>query len=113
MKPIITPLLLICLAMAVPFSTLGQESSLQHQQSLEYHKKANQKFRDGDLDGALVDYDQAIALDPKDSLLYGNRATLKMVKGDLEGALADCERALKLDPKSALAYYTRSAVKKA
>ena len=65
----------------------------------------------GDLDGALADFDRAIALDPKDAFAYFNRAYAKRLKNDVAGAIADYTRAIELDSRWANAYYNRGNVK--
>src|SRR5882724_6216450 len=59
------------------------------------------KQANGNLDGAMVDYTKAIALDPDHANPYYNRGMLKNVNGDLDGALADYTKAIELDPDHA------------
>jgi tetratricopeptide (TPR) repeat protein len=74
----------------------------------DYFIAGNDKYDNGNYQGALADYNQAIALDPKNSLAYYNRGTLKYIKLDdpLE-ALIDFNQAISLDPKNSLAYTSR------
>ena len=46
--------------------------------------------------GALSDYSQAIALNPKDSIAYANRGRLKKLYFDNEGAAIDLDQAIAL-----------------
>jgi tetratricopeptide (TPR) repeat protein len=50
------------------------------------------------VDGALLDFDKAIGLDPKNADAYLGRSRARTLKGDQDGAAADCRRAVELDP---------------
>ncbi|WP_217578139.1 tetratricopeptide repeat protein [Mesorhizobium sp. GbtcB19] len=50
------------------------------------------------VDGALLDFDKAIGLDPKNADAYLGRSRAKALSGDQTGAAADCRRAVELDP---------------
>ena len=50
------------------------------------------------VDGALLDFDKAISLDPKNADAYLGRSRARTLKGDHAGAAADCRRAVELDP---------------
>ena len=52
----------------------------------------------GDLTGAIADYDEAIRLDPKYTAVYINRGEAKFALGQMQPALSDFERAYDLDP---------------
>ena len=59
----------------------------------------------GDLDGALEDFQQALALDRNLKEAYLNRGNLWRLKGQPYRALADYSKALELDPKWAPPYH--------
>lgn len=61
--------------------------------------RARLKEMDGDIDGAIADYDKAIAVYPQDPQPYNARAVLKKAKGDLAGTIADYDQAIALNPK--------------
>jgi hypothetical protein len=65
---------------------------------------------EGDLDGAIRAFDQAIAIAPRSSFAYLNRGLAYKRSGDLGRALADLDRAVRYAPGDARAYYNRSLV---
>lgn len=67
----------------------------------------------GDLDGAILDYTQALALNPKEVEAFHQRGLARQTKGDFDGALADYTQVLSLDPKQADAYSNRGFIKQA
>ena len=54
------------------------------------------KAKNGDLDGAIADFDRAMQLNPKDDAPYYNRAQARRLKNDTAGAIADYTRAIEL-----------------
>ena len=65
----------------------------------------------GDLDGALADYNQAIALDPHNTEALNRRALAERDKGNWDAALADFNAVLAYAPDNADAYSNRGYVK--
>src|SRR5213596_1568423 len=66
-----------------------------------------EKAKNGDLDGAMADFDPAIELNPKDDAPYYNRAQAKRLKKDTDGAIADYTRAIELGSQNPAAYNNR------
>jgi tetratricopeptide (TPR) repeat protein len=66
-----------------------------------------EKAKNGDLDGALADFDRAVKTNPKDDAAYYNRAQAKRLKKDAAGAIADYTRAIDLGSKNPAAYNNR------
>src|SRR6266511_2314035 len=66
-----------------------------------------EKGKEGDLDGAIADFDRAIKLNPKDDAPYYNRAQAKRLKKDAAGAIADYTRAIELGSTNPAAYNNR------
>ncbi len=66
-----------------------------------------EKAQNGDLDGALADFNRAIELNPKDDAPYYNRAQARWLKKDTPGAIADFTRAIELGSKNPAAYNNR------
>jgi len=63
----------------------------------------------GDLDGALIHFDQAVGLNPNDVNTFLARGKARMSKRDAEGALTDFNKAVELRPDWAQAYAGRGA----
>lgn len=60
-----------------------------------------------DNEGALDDYNAAIAYDPEYQYAYVTRCETRLDVGNVDGALADCDVAIRLSPKDSLAYEDR------
>ncbi len=82
-------------------------------EATSYHESGKDKDERGDLDGAIADYDKAIALNPNYVQAYSDRGLSKEFNGDLTGAIADYDMAIALAPKESDAYYYRGTVKEA
>jgi tetratricopeptide (TPR) repeat protein/S1-C subfamily serine protease len=76
-----------------------------------YGNRGNAKSSLGNKQAAIVDYDRAIALNPKDSQVYYNRGIAKSELGNNQTAITDYDRAITLNPKFALAYVGRGMAK--
>jgi len=76
-------------------------------QAAAYRARGYWKHQKGELDAALLDYNEAIRLDPRNMEGYDYRADVWQDKGDLDRALADYDMATQMDPTYAAAYYSR------
>ena len=65
-----------------------------------------------DYEHAIVDYGQAIDLNPQNASTYGNRGNAYYALQDYQRAIADYDRAIDLDPQDTYVYYNRGAVYK-
>jgi tetratricopeptide (TPR) repeat protein len=74
-------------------------------------RQGNARLDAGDLEAALVDFTEAIRLDPRSAQAYNNRGLTHYRRGDLDGAAADYTAALRIDPAMAEAYYNRGVVR--
>jgi tetratricopeptide (TPR) repeat protein len=75
----------------------------------QYFVHAHKKYEAGNVDEAIVDYTEAIRLNPHYAIAYNNRgvARYRNAKGDLDGAIADYTEALRLNPRLAHTYQNR------
>jgi tetratricopeptide (TPR) repeat protein/membrane associated rhomboid family serine protease len=78
---------------------------------LAYISRAYAMAEQGDLEGAIADYDRVIQLDPKLAEAYISRADAKYRNGDLDGAMADYDQAIQINGKLAEAYCKRANTK--
>lgn len=64
-----------------------------------YRDIAMAKMKDGDVKGALENYDKAIEIFPDGAHLYQNRALARMSMQDYKGAIEDFEEVKKYRPE--------------
>ena len=68
----------------------------------------------GDVDGSLVFFDEALRLDPAFAKARYNRANIRLSLGDASGALGDCETALEAaglsEPERAMMAFARATM---
>lgn len=76
--------------------------------AVAYFNRANAFDDNGDHDGAILDYTQAIKLKPNYVDSYFNRGLASEEKKDYDKAIADYEAAIKISPQYAKAYYGRA-----
>ena len=70
-----------------------------------------QKTRQGNFEGAIADYNQALRIDPNDANVYYNRGNIKYKFQDYQGAIADYTQAIRIDPNYTDAYNSRGIAK--
>jgi tetratricopeptide (TPR) repeat protein len=76
-----------------------------------YYNRGNAKSDQGDKQGAISDYDKAIAINPQDAEAYNNRGNIKSNLGKKQEAIGDYDKAIAINPKSAVTYYNRGIAK--
>lgn len=74
---------------------------------LAYYNRGNVKRNNNDIQGAIEDYNKAIALCPTSSEAYNNRGLAKVKMGDNKGAIADYNIAISLDSKFNDAWFNK------
>jgi tetratricopeptide (TPR) repeat protein len=77
----------------------------------DFFLQAQEKYKNADYQGAIRDYDQAIALNSQYAEAYAGRGEVRGDLGDFQGALQDSDRAIVLNPQLADAYTIRSGVR--
>ena len=96
--------LLVCLGIATP-------AQAQRATAETFVNSAENRARNGDLDGAVADLTQAIGLDPKNADVYRYRALLRIAKSDLPAAIADLTQSIALNGRNADTYLYRGLAK--
>jgi tetratricopeptide (TPR) repeat protein len=76
-----------------------------------WNNRAVAKVRLGDLDGAVQDYTQAMALAPQDAEIVFNRGNAYAAAGNLPAAINDFTTAVTIRPGYSQAYFNRGSVR--
>jgi tetratricopeptide (TPR) repeat protein/S1-C subfamily serine protease len=76
-----------------------------------YLNRGTVKYKMGNRQGAIADYNIGIEIDPSSPKLYNNRGTVKGDLGDFQGAIADYNLAIGIDARHAKAYLNRGIYK--
>ena len=84
-----------------------QTNKTDKQHAEEAFDRGNKQYKNGDLNGAIANYSQAIRLDPKYAGAYLMRGIAYTGLSQYDKAIADCNSAIQIDPKSAEAYLWR------
>ena len=71
-------------------------------------RRAAELLREGDLNGALREFDRAVTLEPGSSLVWYNRGLVRRQLGACPAALRDFDRAIALKADYFNAYYQRA-----
>jgi Flp pilus assembly protein TadD len=74
----------------LPWDAFGQQTAK------EFTDRGVTKRTNGDLDGAIADFNKAIELNPSFAMAYTSRGNAKKANGDLLGAEEDFAKAKKL-----------------
>jgi tetratricopeptide (TPR) repeat protein len=85
--------------------------TLSAQSAGSYTANGLEKMRQGNIDGAIADYGEAIKLEPTFAAAYLNRGNAEFLQGNLDASIADFSKALELKPDYRVAYYMRGLAK--
>lgn len=77
------------------------------QEAALWSNRGNVRVRRNDLEGAIADYTQAIALAPNEPDPYLNRGAVREAMGEWEKAITDYNQVLQFDPDDPAAYNNR------
>jgi protein O-mannosyl-transferase len=77
---------------------------------ISYYDRGLLRERQGDLTGAISDYNSVIRLDAENAKAYNNRGVLLKIRGKLSDAMADFNTAIRLKPCSPEAYANRGII---
>jgi tetratricopeptide (TPR) repeat protein len=89
--------LAVCLVSNAPAQTAPQPTTAPAE---AHARRAAARRVQGDLAGAIAEYDKAIKADPGAAENYARRGGARRANGDGEGALEDFDRAYSLDPRA-------------
>jgi tetratricopeptide (TPR) repeat protein len=98
-----------------PWIVVRSTTQIQPRSALhtDHISRAHQKEADGDLDGAIQEFGQAIEQQPDRRIeAYEFIARIKEKKGDWNGALAAYDAMVAVDPNKGDSYYIRATAKK-
>jgi tetratricopeptide (TPR) repeat protein len=92
-------------------NTINQAAPTEEELNAEqFCLRGYKKDEEGDIDGAITDYNQAIKLNPNFAEAYNNRGIARRNKSDIDGAITDYNQAIKLNPNFAEAYNNRGNI---
>jgi tetratricopeptide (TPR) repeat protein len=86
---------------------LTQTGYFNNQEARSYFYRGNARYQQGDNQGAIENYNQALQLDPNMADAYLSRAVCRCNLGELRAAIEDFNQAIHLAPNKANAYISR------
>jgi S1-C subfamily serine protease len=88
------------------------QGNVGYEDAQSYIDRGITRDKQGDYDGAIADYTQALMTDSRSAAAYNDRGIARSKKGDYDGALADYDATLQIDPAYAAAYGNRAIARK-
>lgn len=86
--------------------------SAEPQTAEEFLTRGNELHEQGQYDKAIIDYSDAIKLDPNNEVAIYHRGYTYLLKGKLENATIDFSKSIQLNPTNLKAYYFRGVILK-
>jgi len=77
----------------------------------EFNQRGTSRMQNGDLDGAIADFSQAVQLKRGYAMAYYNRGTVYASTGNVRAALADYTQVIALKPNNAAVRYSRGSLR--
>jgi len=93
-----------------PMTFYNSAISQNSNSAIAYNNRGNVKYTKSDFQGAIEDFNKAIAICPADDIAYNNRGYLKSTRGDFRGAIEDLNKAIAICP-TGKAYTNRGSAK--
>lgn len=78
---------------------------------MDFNQRGTIKAQNGDLDGAIADFNQAIQLKRNYVVAYYNRGTAYASMGNVRAALADYTQVILFKPNNAAVRYSRGSIR--
>ncbi len=104
-------IVVVCVLLVAILSGVGYES-YRLAAPYTFVARGEKKRLAGDLDGAIADYNRALAINPRMGAAYVARGLAEKAKPDLDAAIADYTQAVTINPQDAGAYCLRGYAKK-
>jgi Flp pilus assembly protein TadD len=60
----------------------------------DFQRKGIEKLELGNYNGAIIDFSEAIEIDPNDAVTYDYRGVAKAKRGDFSGAIVDYNKSI-------------------
>src|SRR5687768_3039038 len=95
---------LVSIACVILFGSCNSRQSTSADEHLD---RGNALADRGDLDGAIAEYDRAIAINPYHAFYYFNRGNARKDKREFDLAIADYDKAVCLDANIPQVYNNR------
>jgi tetratricopeptide (TPR) repeat protein len=83
----------------------------ENKQAAKYFREAQKLGREGDIEGSIAYYSQALVLDPQNSSIYEARGTSLLIRRRYEQAIDDFDKSISIDKSNYLSYSGRGSAK--